>query len=151
MSNRTRQSDINAKERARQALIMRKAGYSLDEIATQLGYADKSGPMYAIKKALAAVTVDDAKALRQLEVARLDELLKVWLPRALDKKRENPRAADICLRVCERRSKLLGLDQEAALPQEQYRVLVRECIPGYLGEPLQSAIEAAGSNSANVL
>ena len=71
---------------------------------------------------------ENAENLRQLEVARLDELLLAWWQRA----KKDVQAANFVLRVGERRSRLLGLDVE---PQavESSRVIIREVAMGYLG------------------
>src|SRR3979409_404181 len=83
MAHRTTQRDINAAERARLALQLRKQGYTLDEIAEQCGFQDKSGAHRAIKRGLESVPVAEALELRTLETLRLDEMLKALYPKAL--------------------------------------------------------------------
>lgn len=66
-------------EKRRKALELRKGGATYDQIATAVGYADGSGARKAIKKALGAVTQEQATELRVLQVERYNHmLLTIW-------------------------------------------------------------------------
>lgn len=107
MTHRTTQRDINAAERAKQALSLRKQGYTLDEIALQCSYADKSGAHRAIKRGLSLVPVDDAVELRKLENMRLDDALKVCYPKMQS---GDMWAVDRVVNISRRRSEITGMD-----------------------------------------
>jgi len=105
MANQEREIDAN--DRHRQALELRKAGVSYAVIAERLGYRGPSGAHAAVGVALKKTLQEPADELRQLEVERLDAmLLSIW-PQV---KQGNQGAIDRALRIMERRAKLLGLD-----------------------------------------
>jgi hypothetical protein len=93
-----------------QALELRKAGASYDQIAAQLGYAQKSGAHHAVKRALSSVLKrrdETAEEMRELELERLDTIqLGIWA----QARQGNFQAIDRILRVMERRAAMLGLD-----------------------------------------
>jgi hypothetical protein len=81
-------------------------GLTYEEIASAVGYANKSSARKAVVAALAAREVDGVDMLRSLEVARLDDLQKASWGAALS---GDHRAVDRVLRIITLRSKLLGL------------------------------------------
>lgn len=86
---------------------MRKAGWTFDVIARQLGYKTPSSAYRAVMAAIKKTLQEPADEVRQIEVARLDALAaSLWM----DAKQGNLPVIDRLLRVMERRSKLLGLD-----------------------------------------
>lgn len=98
---------IAAAERQARALALRKAGLGYADIAHQLGYAGPSGAYKAISTALRALTGEPAKELRDLELARLDDLLAgLWG----DARQGNVQKIDRVLKIMQRRAALLGLD-----------------------------------------
>ncbi|MCA9877562.1 MAG: hypothetical protein KC442_07265 [Thermomicrobiales bacterium] len=110
---------------------LRRSGFTLSEIADQLGYAGPSGARRAIETALQKALHHEAGALRALEGERLDRL-----QRALWGKAEtgNVGAVEAILKVMERRAKLFGLDvpkqhvvfNEPALAEIARRVAVEQ-------------------------
>lgn len=132
----TSQRDINARERMNQALNLRKAGATLDQISTACGYGSRSSAHKAIKRAMAELPRENAEDLRELEAARLDELLMSYWQRA----KKDTNAAHLVLRIMERRARLFGLDFEAQ-PQgmPQTSVIVREVPAGFFG-PVDTSI-----------
>ena len=111
MSKRTTQRDINASERSRLALSLRRMGVTLDDIAKQCGYADKSGAFRAIKRELERLPVEDAVNLRKLELLRLDHLETVCYKRMTAQENKDPLwAVDRLIAISESRRKLLNLD-----------------------------------------
>jgi hypothetical protein len=93
-----------------QALELRKAGASYDQIARQLGYTAKGAAHKAVTRALKATMASmtlNADEYRQLAADRLDAmLLGVWQAAT----RGDPQAISAVLRIEERRANMLGLD-----------------------------------------
>jgi hypothetical protein len=106
----TAQRRIEAKERALKALELRKKGVRYEQIAQQLGYSNRGNAHKAVMKELkllAKECLEEAAQVRDLELQRLDALyLKAW--EAVEE--GDLPSIDRCLRVQERRAKLLGLD-----------------------------------------
>jgi hypothetical protein len=106
---------IMAVERQRQALELRKAGWTFQAIANEVGYANRSSAADAITTALRATVQEAADDLRKLECERLDSLLSAMWPKGVG---GNHLAVDRCLAIMERRARLLGLDAPLRLRQE---------------------------------
>lgn len=88
-------------------------GKTYAEIASQVGFANKSSARKAVVAALAARQVDAVDDLRRLEVSRLDQLQSASWEDALA---GDARAVDRILRIITLRAKLLGLvDQTPAV------------------------------------
>jgi hypothetical protein len=100
---------IRTTEKTLKALELRKRGMNYTQIGKMLGCARNTACRYVLSELenLADKCREEAAHVRDLELQRLDDLyLKAWeaveggdLP-----------AIDRCLRVQERRAKLLGLD-----------------------------------------
>lgn len=137
---------IKAAERRGEAWVLRKQGHSMRDIADRLG-STKSTIDRDLKRVLDDLnsrTLDAAVEARELDLARLDDLLLAWFPTATrsgegqaaedaDEADVPPdfmerleaawreaamskQAAEILLKVLEQRAKLLGLyRQEVAL------------------------------------
>jgi hypothetical protein len=103
-------SRVASHERKLQALELRKAGVPFQAIADKLGYRSASGAFAAVKAALRDTLREPADALRELELARLDAMLLGLWRRAQS---GDDKAVDRCLRIAERRARLLGLDAPA--------------------------------------
>lgn len=102
-------------EREQAALELRKAGATYRAIGEALGVTPV-GAYKAVMRAIAklnARVIEEAEAVRRLELERLDDLLLAMWPQA---KKGNQGAVDRVLRIMERRAKLLGLD--APMKQE---------------------------------
>lgn len=112
MAGRKRSEKGAILERQIQALELRKAGWPFHKIGVRLGISTSQAfkDVSAQLKQLAALALDNADELRQLELERLDMLIKGLEPMA---RVGNPGAANSYLRVMERRAKLLGLDAPA--------------------------------------
>lgn len=72
---------IQAKEKQRRALEMRKTGMTYQLIADQLGYAGPSGARQAIMAAMEATTVEPAHELRIINYERLNHMILSLWPR----------------------------------------------------------------------
>ncbi len=100
---------LTALERERQGMALRMAGYTYDAIAERLGIT-KPGAYKAVMRALGRLrtqVMEDAGQLRTLELQRLDALFEQMYSQA---ERGNQGAIDRCIKIMERRAKLLGLD-----------------------------------------
>ena len=108
--NKTHARRIEAQEKRRKAVELRRAGVSYAQIAAQLDMA-RSSVHKTVSKALAELQADlddQARLLQAQEADRLDHLqVKLWA-RALG---GDVAAIDKVLKLMERRARLLGLDQ----------------------------------------
>ena len=96
-----------AQVRAAKALEMRMEGLTFEAIAEALGYAGKQGAYDAVRRSLAAVTREPAEELIKLDLERLDGL---WQIQYLNAQAGDVQAMAACMKIMERRAKLLGLD-----------------------------------------
>lgn len=101
---------IANKDKAAQALALRKTGATYDQIAGALGYASRGAAHRAVQRLLKAHEVEGVEELRKLEDSRLDEMLFAIYKAA---RGGDLGAIDRILRIMERRAKLLGLDMPA--------------------------------------
>lgn len=126
--DRTSQRDINSRERQNQALGLRKAGATLEQISQACGYGSRSTAHKAIKRALAELPRENAEELRALEVARLDELLMAYWQRA----KKDVNAAHLVLKIASQRAQLLGLNIDPAEAETRSITVIREVPSGWL-------------------
>ena len=104
---------IDAAERQRTALELRKAGASYDQIADKLDVS-KSMAAKVVRTALKSIIKEPAEEVRDMEVARLDAaLFAIWS----QVKQGNHGAIDRFIKIQDRRAAYLGLDapKESAL------------------------------------
>ena len=99
---------LRAAERQRQALELRKAGASYPEIARTLGCALSSAHK-SVSAALQKTLQEPAAEVRQLELDRLDRLMRALWPAAIE---GDPNVIDRVLKIMARRAALQGLDVE---------------------------------------
>jgi hypothetical protein len=144
---------LEGAERDAQAVRMRTAGHSLQQISDYLEYGGTSNVHRAIKRVLAETVQEPAEELRQMELDRLDALAqRVWAvleaqhvtvsngrivylgsePLADDAPVLN--AVDRLVKISESRRKLLGLDAPAKVQSEG---TVRYSIDGVNPEDLK--------------
>jgi hypothetical protein len=100
---------VTAVERAKTAVRMRMAGAQYADIGVSMGISRQAAWML-VKKSLEATrkeTGESADLLRELELQRLD---KLYLAMNKQAEQGNQGAVDRCIRIMERRSKLVGLD-----------------------------------------
>lgn len=125
---------IEATEKQRLAIELRKAGLGYEEIARRVGYSGPSGAYNAIQSALKKVLKEPAEELRTLEASRLDEmLLGIWP----DVKAGSLPAIDRAIKLMERRAKMLGLDKPITIVGAHSHE-----ISGPEGEPIQVNVGA---------
>jgi hypothetical protein len=100
---------VSAKLRQAQAIQLRIAGLTFEAIKTAVGYRSKQAAYDAVKRGLKQVVETPAAELRDLDLQRLDAMLRAIWPRALA---GELRAMDRVLKILESRARLLGLNQE---------------------------------------
>lgn len=113
MAKKTRASKritLKSRIKQQQAVQLRMAGATLNQIASELGYASDSGAYKAIMRELEQTAHDQSEsteAVRQLEIKRLDSMLfPIWNSVLTG----DLQATTTALRIQERRASLLGLD-----------------------------------------
>lgn len=94
-------------EKYRQVWIGRVHGYTFEEIAEAVGYADKSGAKRAFDAASQRFILESVEQQRLVQSARLDEMLKPAMRRVSD---GDLSVVDTALRIEKRRAELWGLD-----------------------------------------
>jgi hypothetical protein len=98
---------IRVRERRRQALELRRAGASYEQIADQLGYAHRGKAYEDIHTALAHLTKHPAEEYLAEELDRLDAMLVGLWPAAW---KGHLGAVDRVIKIMDRRARYLGLD-----------------------------------------
>ena len=94
-------------EKYRQVWVLRLAGMSFEDIAKNVGYADKSGAKRAFDAASERWVVESVEQQRQIQSDRLDRLLFPAFQRVVD---GDLNLIETCLRIEKRRAELWGLD-----------------------------------------
>jgi hypothetical protein len=119
----------SVEHRRQQALSLALAGRSYDDIARELGYANRSGPWKLVSGALRARLDESVAEYRRLELARLDALQAAHWQAALE---GEVNAVNTCVRVILARVKLLGLDQPEAREERTPTVVLGQSREEYL-------------------
>ena len=128
---------------------LRVAGLTLEAIAAELGYADKSGVRYVLDKWVDdhAPTPESVAELRQRMLAQLDELHATYWPLAVGVRDQatgewvtppSEAAAALLLKVAERTARLTGLDRH---PSGLLAAVTAEQIAAYLGWDPQEQVQ----------
>ena len=113
MPRKTRVSRVRslaARMRGQQAIKLRMAGATLDDIARQLDFKSAAGAYKSVMRELKATAQDmgeGTEAVRQLELKRLDQMQFPLWPQVLA---GDVAATTTARRIQERRASLLGLD-----------------------------------------
>lgn len=82
-------------------------GKTFEEIAKEAGYASKQAAFDAVSRSLKAIVREPAEELLKLDLERLDTM---WGIHFLNAQAGDVQALAACMRIMERRAKLLGLD-----------------------------------------
>lgn len=131
--------------KASRTLDLRMAGASFAQIATALGYGDRSSARKAYLRALDAdvsIKAEDRDAWRQEQAARCDRLiLSLWQSATVDK---DPKAHAAISRHMDRQAKLLGLDAPT-------RLIVDDALTAEIESLLDQMSELPGPSIAPVV
>ena len=98
---------IEAVDKQRQAVELRMAGRTWQEIADALGYADHSGAVRAVQDSLQKTLGVPSAEFRELTLERLTKILQVQWPSML---RGEVQAAKLCLQTIGDMRQLMGVD-----------------------------------------
>lgn len=98
------------KERDAEALRMRAAGFSYDDIAKRVGFSNRGSAWRAVERAQADVPVADPEAVA-LEQSRLDMLQRALMSKALQG--DVPSVLAV-LKISDQRARLAGMYVQAA-------------------------------------
>lgn len=107
--NGTKTSPITAAARAKaaHAMKLRMEGKTFDAIAQEAGYNSKQAAYDAVKRSLREIIREPAEELIRLDLERLDVL---WQIQYVTAQAGDVQAMAACMKIMERRAKLLGLD-----------------------------------------
>ncbi len=97
-----------AEWRKARAVELATQGHTYQQIADELGYANRGTVHRVVQQTLHAHQADSVDTLRALEVARLDALQQALWDRAMD---GHVPAAQAVVRIIEARARVLGLVQ----------------------------------------
>ena len=103
---------IDAVRKQQHALELRMAGRTWQEIADNLGYANHTGAIAAVKTALQSTLQPPADHFRALTLERLTKVLQVHWPLMLQ---ADPVSTRLCLQVIGDIRQLMGLDSATKL------------------------------------
>ena len=98
---------LNARDKAVQALVLRKEGHTYDAIAQQVGFRTRQAAYNAVIRLLRKTAQEPADELRKLELDRLTEIINVLWPKVIA---VDMQAIDRYLRLSKRMSELTGID-----------------------------------------
>ena len=97
-------------------LELRRSGETWERIALAVGYANASGAQKAYARVVTRVQRESVDEIRDLELDRLDRIQRAyWKPAIVDL---DKRAAEVVLKVMDRRAKLLGLEAPTKVQAE---------------------------------
>lgn len=107
--------NLDAAERGRRALELRRDGMTWPAIAEELGYADKASAYNAAKRLLDRTEVESVEEYRAIQSDRLDEAYRIQFKALKDlvfmgELPAIPPAVNALVKISDRQSKLLGLD-----------------------------------------
>ena len=112
MNNRVGESKlsprrIDAQQKQQQAMELRMAGRTWQEIADHLGYASHTGAYEAVKVALSRSNHEAAEDYRSLTIGRLTKILQIHWPLRHHADNNSTR---LCLQTIKDMREVLGLD-----------------------------------------
>lgn len=122
--------DVNAAQRAAEAVKLRAKKLTYEEIARQCGYANHGACRKAVLREMNRVIVTNVEELRREQLNELDQLQQAIWDQAKD---GNLWAVDRVIVIMERRAKLMGLDLEPKTAMAAAQVVIREVPAGYFG------------------
>ncbi|MGV9194067.1 helix-turn-helix domain-containing protein [Microbacterium sp. MC2] len=121
-----RLNKVQRATRRAEAITLRRAGVRVDTIAERLGVSPRTIQAW-LHEAIADIPREAADDLRMLELDRLDALFAAQYRAALA---GDGQAVDKCLKVMERRARLLNLDAQHAAGLEAVGSLLDRLVNG---------------------
>jgi hypothetical protein len=100
------------REKQLRALELAQAGKTYDEIADELGYANRSSAWRLVRNGLDRAVGDHAEKYLQLSLDRLEALVRTYWPAAIEE--HDASAAHLLLKALQAEARLLGLDRPTA-------------------------------------
>ena len=94
-------------ERYRRVVDLKKAGLTYDQIAHELGYADRSGAKRALDAAIDRWGTESIDSLRMIQNEQIDDLFRRAMAAILE---GDLGQIDVAIRLMKRRAELFGLD-----------------------------------------
>lgn len=128
-ANKSHPITIAAKVKAAKAVELRMEGKGFPEIAKELGYNSRQAAHDAVMRALRETLREPCEELIRLDLERLDAL---WQIQYLTAQGGDPQAMAACMKIMERRAKLLGLDAPAK--QEVQATVTTKALPATVDE-----------------
>lgn len=142
------QEEWSEEQRAYEAQKLRTAGHDWKEIATYAGYPSSGAARVSVQtylqRASLSLSADQKSDALNLEMQRLDTLIKAYWPTAIGGEVKH---AELVLRVIAQQSKMLGLDELNVEKTETQRTII---VTGNTGEYAQ-ALQAVVANSAKAI
>lgn len=117
MANKTNQTTPQAianKDRVRKAIELRVQGFSLEDVAAELGWNSPQAASKAIKTALNKAVVEDAASYKLIQIQRLEKAIARVLEKA---EKGNLFAVRELVRLSKRLSEIVGCDSPAKFAQ----------------------------------
>jgi hypothetical protein len=103
-------------DKENKVLELRRSGETWERIALAVGYANASGAQKAYARVVSRVQRESVDEIRDLELDRLDRIQRAfWTPAIVER---DKRAAEVVLKVMDRRAKLLGLEAPTRVQAE---------------------------------
>lgn len=117
------QSYVIAREKANQALVMKRAGFTWTRICEELDYKHESTAYAAVRRALQRTAKLEFQDWLAMHIERTENYLNK-LEKGIIK--GNPRSVEVAVKVLERQAELLGLDyvdrKEQATQQQHIEI-----------------------------
>lgn len=121
-----RRPKIERATRRAEAIALRRAGARVDQIAQQFEVHPRT--VYAwLQDAIRDIPREESEELRALELDRLDAIFRGHFHAAVG---GDVRSAEMCLRVMDRRARLLNLDAAPTAGLEQVGALLDRLVNG---------------------
>jgi len=132
---------IADEQRREKALQLRLGGATFQQIAEQCDYIDKAAAYRAVLTGLQRIGADEARELRDLDLARLDRLLMAVWSQAMHGELA---AVDRVLAIIQRRARMLGyegLQIDATVHAETTPNHARMSLADALGSDISAELE----------
>jgi len=115
---------LSRAEKGRRALELRVKGYSFQEIADELGYADSRVAHNVVRDELEAAGVESVEEMRQIEGLRLERVIRAIWPQLVREDLETIKTVSQIVRL---ETGLFGLDAgpEVAAESEARPILIQ--------------------------